>query len=173
VPRGDVSSSDPDAPGLDTLSTHLFLRGAEMVTTRRSGPLDIARTIRNGVVEPAFGIVRLDDRVVITNQDNVPRRLFWFDGQTTRISNPIPPGASVSRPARRFGPITMATDVSGSPRSIAFVAENPFLATATPDGAFRMTGVPPGDYRVVAWAPAGYLRDWVVRVPFEGSVAAE
>jgi hypothetical protein len=173
APHGDIAATERDAPGLDTLSTRLFLRGSEMVTTRRSGPLDVARTIRNGVIEPGFGIVRLDDRLVITNRDDVPRRLIHFDGEATRISAPIAPGSSVVRHATRFGPITLATDVSGSPQSIAFVAENPFLAIARPDGTFRMTGVPPGDYRIVAWAPSGYVRDWEVRVPFEGSVTVE
>jgi hypothetical protein len=172
-PRGLHAASDRFAPGLDTLAARVFLRGAEMVTTRRGGPLDIERTIRHGVIEPSFGIARIDDRLVVTNRDDVPRRLIWFDGRTTRIVGPIAAGATATCPARRFGPITLATDVSGSPCSVVFVAENPFVAIVAPDGAFRMGGVPPGDYRLVAWEPAGYRRDWVVRVPFEGDVAVE
>ncbi|TPW05047.1 MAG: hypothetical protein FD129_2818, partial [bacterium] len=49
-----TATRNPATASLDTLAARIFLRGPEMVTTRRSGPITIRRDIRNGVLVPSF-----------------------------------------------------------------------------------------------------------------------
>ena len=164
----------PGEPGglaaeLDTLAARVFLRGPEMVTTRRSGPITIQRTIRDGAIVPAFEIIRLGDRVAITNHDSVPRRAFMFEHDRTHLLGPLAPAAMVTIKVSRFGAVELSTDAPGAVRSLLFVAENPFVARVGPDGRFLMGGVPPGDYRLIAWRPDGFLGERLVQLAYNDS----
>ncbi|MDZ4803417.1 MAG: hypothetical protein SGI90_00975 [Candidatus Eisenbacteria bacterium] len=164
----------PGEPGglaaeLDTLAARIFLRGPEMVTTRRSGPITIQRTIRDGAIVPAFEIIRLGDRVVITNHDSVPRRVFVFAHDRTHLFGPMVPEATASIDVSHFGTVELSTDAPGAVRSLLFVAENPFVARAGPDGRFLMGGVPPGDYRLIAWRPGAFLGERLVQLAYNDS----
>lgn len=170
-----ATTEHPALPGglaasLDTLAARVFLRGPEMVTTRRSGPLTIQRSIRDGVLVPPFEIVRLGDRVAITNQDAVPRLAIIFENDRTHLLGPILPAGTASIRVSRFGAVELSTDAPGSVRSLLFVAENPFVARVDPDGRFFMGGVPPGDYQLIAWSPDGFLGDRLLRLTWADSL---
>lgn len=158
------------AASLDTLSARVFLRGPEMVTTRRSGPLTIQRNIRDGVLVPPFDIVRLGDRVAITNQDAVPRLAIIFENDRTHLLGPILPAGTASIRVSRFGAVELSTDAPGAVRSLLFVAENPFVARVGPDGRFVMGGVPPGDYQLIVWRPDGFMGDRFLRLTYADSL---
>ena len=165
-----TATRNPATASLDTLAARIFLRGPEMVTTRRSGPITIRRDIRNGVLVPSFEIIRLGDRLAITNRDAVPRRAFVFEHDRTWLLGPLAPSATASLTLRHFGVVELSTDAPDAVRSLLFVAENPFVAIAEPDGRFRMGGVPPGDYRLIAWRPEGYLGECPVPLSYDDSV---
>ena len=156
----------------DTIGTRLFLRSPDMLTTRRSGPITIRCTIRDGAIHPGFQVVRLRDTVTITNQDSIPRLAIVFEDDRTHLFGPLAPGTTARFEVTRFGPVEMSTDAPAVKPSILFVAENPFTARADTAGSFRFDGVPPGDYRVIAWRPGRFLGEATVRLEYEGVVDA-
>lgn len=170
APWQDFGTSADMATELDTLAVRVFLRGPEMVTTRRSGPITIQRDIRDGLVRPAFEVIRLGDRVAITNRDPMPRRAFVFARDRTLVLGPMGPGVTSTFQVSHFGAVELFTDATGGVRSMLFVAENPFVVQVGPDGRFLMGGVPPGDYRLIAWRPGKYLGECFVQLSYPDSV---
>lgn len=181
VQAGDITgAASPTGvePGTPLL---LFLRGPEMQTTRRSGPLRIERLLVAGRLaggSPAsvtanFDVLRRDDRLVITNRDDLPRHLFAFSGAETRDLGTLKPGDSATIDLIRPGPLEFYTDALGAPSSYVFVADNPFFKEIEAGHPFVMDGVPPGQYELSAWRPGRAPGGVPVAVPYEGSVAVK
>lgn len=175
---GDIAgTASPSGvePGTPLL---LVLRGPEMQTTRRSGPLRIERLLVSGRLvggSPApvtgnFDVLRRDDRLVITNRDDLPRHLFAFSGAETRDLGALKPGDSATLDLARPGPVEFYTDALGAPSSYVFVADNAFFKEIEAGRGFVMDGVPPGQYDLSAWRPGRPLSGVPVTVPYEGTV---
>lgn len=158
----------------------LFLRSGEMRTTRRSGPLTIARDLAGGRIVPgspgpatkSFDVLRVADVVVLTNREGSSRRLFAFAGAVTRDLGVVEPGGSTSIRLDAGGPLEIYSDPPGGSSSYLFVAENPFFQEIEAGHPFLMDGVPPGRYELCAWRPGGPVTVTRVEVPYEGRVTA-
>lgn len=48
-------------------------------------------------------------------------------------------------------PVKVYCEVHSAMKSNILVLQNPFFATVTPGGAFKITGIPPGTYNLIAW----------------------
>ena len=63
-------------------------------------------------------------------------------------------------------PVKLFCEIHASMSSNILVLQNPFFASTTPGGAYRIEGLPPGDYKVVAW------HDYWEPVTFKATVKA-
>jgi hypothetical protein len=89
---------------------------------------------------------------VVVNTDPVLHNTKSFIDKVPIFNLALPnQGQRITRPIKKTGIMRIECDAHGWMLGWAYVAENPYYAITTKDGAFTITDIPPGNYTLVAW----------------------
>jgi len=89
---------------------------------------------------------------VVVNTDPVLHNTKSFIDKVPIFNLALPnQGQRITRPIKKTGIMRIECDAHGWMLGWAYVAENPYYAITTKDGAFTIADIPPGNYTLVAW----------------------
>jgi plastocyanin len=114
--------------------------------------------------EPHVLAVPKGATVEFPNRDTVFHNVFSLSKVASFDLGRYPSGASRSVKLDTPGVVKVFCHIHSDMSAILLVLDNPFFATPTRDGKFRIEGVPPGEYRVVAWHERAKRNVKIVRV---------
>jgi hypothetical protein len=90
--------------------------------------------------------------IVVVNTDPVLHNTKSFIDRVPVFNVALPnQGQRITRPIKKSGIMRVECDAHGWMLGWVYVADNPYYAITTKDGAFSITDVPPGSYTLVAW----------------------
>ena len=90
--------------------------------------------------------------IVIVNSDPILHNTHGYYGRLTAFNVGLPKqGLRIPKPLTRPGLVKVDCDAHGWMLGWVYVADNPYYAVTSRDGAFTIKNVPPGSYTLVAW----------------------
>ncbi len=90
--------------------------------------------------------------IVVVNSDDVLHNTHAFLNKLTVFNLAMPNlGQRIPKPLKRPGIVRVECDAHGWMLGWVYVADNPYYAVTTKEGAFTLKDVPPGAYTLVAW----------------------
>ncbi|OLC08767.1 MAG: hypothetical protein AUH41_07340 [Gemmatimonadetes bacterium 13_1_40CM_66_11] len=117
---------------------------------------------------PHVQVVPLHAALQVKSSDPILHNVHSFLNGTTVINFAMPPqaGLVLSKKLDKPGGQQLKCDVHSFMRGGVFVAENPYYAVTTSDGAFQIKDVPAGTYTIATWhEEGGPLADSVIVSP--------
>jgi Carboxypeptidase regulatory-like domain len=90
--------------------------------------------------------------IVVVNTDPVLHNTKSFIDRVPIFNLALPnQGQRITRPIKKSGIMRVECDAHGWMLGWVYVADNPYYAITTKDGAFTIADIPPGNYTLVAW----------------------
>jgi len=101
--------------------------------------------------QPHVMVMPLGD-IVVVNTDPVLHNTKSFIDRVPIFNLALPnQGQRITRPIKKSGIMRVECDAHGWMLAWVYVADNPYYAITSKDGAFTITDVPPGNYTLIAW----------------------
>ena len=90
--------------------------------------------------------------IVVVNTDPVLHNTKSFIDRVPIFNLALPnQGQRITRPIKKSGIMRVECDAHGWMLGWVYVADNPYYAITTKDGAFTIADIPPGNYTLVDW----------------------
>jgi hypothetical protein len=90
--------------------------------------------------------------IVVVNTDPVLHNTKSFIDKLPIFNLALPnQGQRITRPIKKSGIMRVECDAHGWMLGWVYVADNPYYAVTSKDGAFTISDIPPGNYTLVGW----------------------